>query len=102
MAQNTRAAVNMVEAGHVRVGPEMVLDPAFLVPRFGRFFTFICFSVQSNLDHKYYLLEIFLKSGTKFSEKRGRDGGGPCCHEPCNLFSNPQRVLDIRHIFSPI
>ncbi|XP_023332404.1 U3 small nucleolar ribonucleoprotein protein IMP3 [Eurytemora carolleeae] len=33
MAQNTRAAVNMVEAGHVRVGPEMVLDPAFLVPR---------------------------------------------------------------------
>ncbi len=37
MAQNTRAAVNMVEAGHVRVGPEMVLDPAFLVPRLGRF-----------------------------------------------------------------
>lgn len=78
MAQNTRAAVNMVEAGHVRVGPEMVLDPAFLVPRLARFL------------------------GTKFSEKRGRDGGGPCCHEPCNLFSNPQRVLDIRHIFSPI
>ena len=61
MAQNTRAAVNMVEAGHVRVGPEMVLDPAFLVPRFGRFFTFICFSVQSNLDHKYYFIRNIFK-----------------------------------------
>ena len=33
MAQNTTTAVKMVESGHVRVGPEMVLDPAFLVPR---------------------------------------------------------------------
>ena len=43
MAQNTRAAVNMVEAGHVRVGPGMVLDPAFLVPRLGSFFYFHLF-----------------------------------------------------------
>jgi U3 small nucleolar ribonucleoprotein protein IMP3 len=33
MAQSVKSAVGLVEAGHVRVGPEPVLDPAFLVPR---------------------------------------------------------------------
>ncbi|KYO34111.1 U3 small nucleolar ribonucleoprotein protein IMP3 [Alligator mississippiensis] len=33
MAPNLRAAVAFVEQGHVRVGPEAVTDPAFLVPR---------------------------------------------------------------------
>ena len=33
MAQNLKSAVTMVESGHVRVGPDTVLDPAFLVPR---------------------------------------------------------------------
>ncbi|NXX92037.1 IMP3 protein, partial [Centropus bengalensis] len=33
MAQNLRHAVSFVEQGHVRVGPEVVTDPALLVPR---------------------------------------------------------------------
>ncbi|KNC79650.1 U3 small nucleolar ribonucleoprotein IMP3 [Sphaeroforma arctica JP610] len=33
MAQTIRDAVKLVEQGHVRVGPEMVTDPAFLVTR---------------------------------------------------------------------
>lgn len=33
MAQTLQAAVKFVEQGHVRVGPERILDPAFLVTR---------------------------------------------------------------------
>lgn len=33
MAQSLQAAVKFIEQGHVRVGPERVLDPAFLVSR---------------------------------------------------------------------
>jgi ribosomal protein S4 len=33
MAQSVKSAVQLVESGHVRVWPETVLDPAFLVPR---------------------------------------------------------------------
>lgn len=33
MAQNMRHAVTFVEQGHVRVGPDLVTDPAVLVPR---------------------------------------------------------------------
>ena len=33
MAQSLQAAVKFVEQGHVRVGPEVVTDPAFLVSR---------------------------------------------------------------------
>lgn len=33
MAQSLQAAVKFIEQGHVRVGPERVLDPAFLVTR---------------------------------------------------------------------
>ncbi|NWI65869.1 IMP3 protein, partial [Todus mexicanus] len=33
MAQSLRHAVTFVEQGHVRVGPEVVTDPALLVPR---------------------------------------------------------------------
>ncbi|KAA8914854.1 hypothetical protein FN846DRAFT_925109 [Sphaerosporella brunnea] len=33
MAENVKAAVKMVEQGHVRVGPEVVTDPAFCVTR---------------------------------------------------------------------
>lgn len=33
MAQTLQAAVKFVEQGHVRVGPERVTDPAFLVSR---------------------------------------------------------------------
>merc|ERR1711963_252416 len=33
MAENLKSAVSLVESGHVRVGPDTVLDPAFLVPR---------------------------------------------------------------------
>ncbi|XP_020671570.2 U3 small nucleolar ribonucleoprotein IMP3 [Pogona vitticeps] len=33
MAQNLKSAVTFVEQGHVRVGPEVVTDPAFLVTR---------------------------------------------------------------------
>ncbi len=33
MSENIRVASQFVEQGHVRVGPELVLDPAFLVNR---------------------------------------------------------------------
>jgi U3 small nucleolar ribonucleoprotein protein IMP3 len=33
MAENLKEAVTLVEQGHVRVGPEVVTDPAFLVTR---------------------------------------------------------------------
>ena len=33
MADHLPAAVKFVEQGHVRVGPEVVTDPAFLVTR---------------------------------------------------------------------
>ncbi|PIK49567.1 putative U3 small nucleolar ribonucleoprotein IMP3 [Apostichopus japonicus] len=33
MAQTVKNAVEYIEQGHVRVGPELVLDPAFLVTR---------------------------------------------------------------------
>lgn len=33
MAEHLRAAVTMIEQGHVRVGTEVVTDPAFLVTR---------------------------------------------------------------------
>lgn len=33
MAENISAATKFVEHGHVRVGPEIVMDPAFLVNR---------------------------------------------------------------------
>lgn len=35
MAEHLKAATQFIEQGHVRVGPELVKDPAFLVPRFG-------------------------------------------------------------------
>lgn len=34
MAESIPAAVQFIEQGHVRVGPEMVKDPAFLVTRY--------------------------------------------------------------------
>lgn len=33
MAQTVRAAVELVQHGHIRVGPEVITDPAFLVSR---------------------------------------------------------------------
>ncbi|XP_067662591.1 U3 small nucleolar ribonucleoprotein protein IMP3-like [Haliotis asinina] len=33
MAENLRAATTFIEQGHIRVGPEVVSDPAFLVTR---------------------------------------------------------------------
>lgn len=33
MAENLKAATQFVEQGHVRVGPELVKDPALLVTR---------------------------------------------------------------------
>lgn len=33
MAQNLKSATTFIEQGHVRVGPELVKDPAFLVSR---------------------------------------------------------------------
>ncbi|XP_005994131.1 U3 small nucleolar ribonucleoprotein protein IMP3 isoform X2 [Latimeria chalumnae] len=33
MAQNLKTAITFIEQGHVRVGPEIVTDPAFLMTR---------------------------------------------------------------------
>ena len=34
MCETVSAGVKMVEQGHVRVGPEVITDPAYLVPRY--------------------------------------------------------------------
>jgi len=34
MCETVSAGVKMVEQGHVRVGPEVITDAAYLVPRF--------------------------------------------------------------------
>ncbi|KAL0966754.1 hypothetical protein UPYG_G00299730 [Umbra pygmaea] len=33
MAQNLKTAISFIEQGHVRVGPEIITDPAFLITR---------------------------------------------------------------------
>ena len=33
MAENLKAAVTFIEQGHIRIGPEVIMDPAFLVTR---------------------------------------------------------------------
>jgi U3 small nucleolar ribonucleoprotein protein IMP3 len=33
MAENVKEAVKMVEQGHIRVGPDTITDPAYLVNR---------------------------------------------------------------------
>lgn len=33
MAQNLKESITLIEQGHVRVGPEIITDPAFLVTR---------------------------------------------------------------------
>ncbi|KAM4640906.1 U3 small nucleolar ribonucleoprotein IMP3 isoform 1-T1 [Discoglossus pictus] len=33
MAQNLKTAITFIEQGHIRVGPEVITDPAFLVSR---------------------------------------------------------------------
>ena len=37
MCETVSAGVKMVEQGHVRVGPEVITDPAYLVPRYSLF-----------------------------------------------------------------
>eukprot|EP00057_Strongylocentrotus_purpuratus_P001557 XP_001199792.2 PREDICTED: U3 small nucleolar ribonucleoprotein protein IMP3 [Strongylocentrotus purpuratus] len=37
MAETVESAVKFVQHGHIRVGPELVLDPAFLVTRYNCF-----------------------------------------------------------------
>lgn len=34
MSESIRMAVKLIEQGHIRVGPELVKDPAFLVTRY--------------------------------------------------------------------
>ena len=34
MCETVSAGVKFVEQGHVRVGPEVITDPAYLVPRY--------------------------------------------------------------------
>lgn len=33
MAESIKGAIKLIEQGHVRVGPELIKDPAFLVTR---------------------------------------------------------------------
>jgi U3 small nucleolar ribonucleoprotein protein IMP3 len=37
MCETVSAGVKFVEQGHVRVGPETITDPAYLVPRYWHF-----------------------------------------------------------------
>jgi len=54
MAQSVRSAVEIVEQGHVRVGPNVVTDPAFLVTRsMEDFVTWVDGSKIKRTVHKY-------------------------------------------------
>lgn len=54
MASTTQAAVEFVEQGHVRVGPHVVTDPAFLVTRsMEDFVTWVDASKVRRAVHKY-------------------------------------------------
>lgn len=62
MAQTVKNAVEYIEQGHVRVGPELVLDPAFLVTRFVNcfpYFSNICFRLSPFLLHFLFYLYNF-------------------------------------------
>lgn len=37
MVQTLKAAITYIEQGHVRVGPQLIKDPAFLVSRYAKF-----------------------------------------------------------------
>lgn len=54
MAENVRAAVTLVEQGQVRVGPNVVTDPAFLVTRsMEDFVTWVDSSKVRRTVHRY-------------------------------------------------
>lgn len=57
MAQTVKNAVEYIEQGHVRVGPELVLDPAFLVTRFVN-----CFPYFSNICFDFIILKCYFFS----------------------------------------
>ncbi|KAJ3330536.1 Small subunit (SSU) processome component [Blyttiomyces sp. JEL0837] len=50
MAETVKAAVTYVEQGHIRVGPETVSDPAYLVTR--RMEDFVTWVNRSSIKHK--------------------------------------------------
>jgi len=56
MSETLREAVTLIEQGHVRVGPETVTDPAFLVTRYTTFsirraFAWMTLRLRSFEDH---------------------------------------------------
>ena len=54
MAENLKEAVTFIEQGHVRVGPEVVTDPAFIVTRaFEDFVTWVDNSKIKRTIQKY-------------------------------------------------
>ncbi|CAM9299808.1 unnamed protein product [Phaeothamnion confervicola] len=54
MAENLREATSLIEQGHVRVGPNVVSDPAFLVTRtLEDFVTWVNTSKIKRTIHKY-------------------------------------------------
>jgi len=54
MAETMRVAVTLVEQGHVRIGPDVVTDPAFLVTRgMEDFVTWVDSSKIRRAIHKY-------------------------------------------------
>src|SRR3990167_249389 len=52
-AQSIKEAVKFIEQGHIRVGPEVITDPAFLVTRYFTLFLFFYFC-------QWYSLQIIL------------------------------------------
>lgn len=48
MVQTLKSAITYIEQGHVRVGPQLIKDPAFLVSRYVNMFYHIFFF---NLSH---------------------------------------------------
>lgn len=40
MVQTLKAATTYIEQGHVRVGPQLIKDPAFLVSRYVKYITY--------------------------------------------------------------
>uniref|UniRef100_A0A3B3CC26 U3 small nucleolar ribonucleoprotein protein IMP3 n=1 Tax=Oryzias melastigma TaxID=30732 RepID=A0A3B3CC26_ORYME len=56
MAQNLKTAITFIEQGHVRVGPDVVTDPAFLVTR--NMEDFVTWVDSSKIRQSFYFILI--------------------------------------------
>ncbi|MBN3287225.1 IMP3 protein, partial [Polyodon spathula] len=84
MAQNLKTAITFIEQGHVRVGPEIITDPAFLVTRNTE--DFVTWVDSSKIkQHVMEYNEQVSAPGTEFSRNDSNDRIQPVQLPQCHL-----------------